>query len=163
MPFVAFKAKVYDLLVADSVLVALLSTVPGTSRPAVYVNHLAQFAAVTYPAVSLFWANAGADQAVQQAEAGVLLIDIWTEETPASPWLTSGESGAWTIRDRIKTALHRAHLTRRLASAAYQLSYCVELDTSLTEDFDREQRLHHLQARYRVHLVAAGAVQAYPH
>jgi hypothetical protein len=163
MPFVPFKAKVYDVLAADATLTAMLATVPGTSRPAIYVNHLSTVERVLYPAVSLAWSNAGANQAVQIADGGAFLVDVWTEEAAADPSLVANVSGAWAIYKRIKRSLHRAHLGALLRSSEYQLSYCVELDAEVNEEFDEQQKLYHLQGRYRVQLVEAGAFMAYPH
>lgn len=159
-----FKTRVYTVLAADTALTALLSKVPGTSRPAIYLNHLSQFQTVTYPAVSLFWAEGGADAQVQQAESGVLLVDIWTEERPAqsSGGIAGDLSGAWAIYRRIKPHLHRAQLGQGLADPAYRLAYCVEMGATVTEEFDEKLKLYHVQSRYRVVLMPVGAEMAYP-
>ena len=159
-----FKTRVALVLAADPLLTQQLNTVLDTNAPAIYVNHLSHFQRVHYPCLSLFWEGVGADQAVQFAEGGVLAVDIWTEEREpqGGSLLAAGLSGAWALRRIVKNHLHRAHLNGALSDPAYAVSYCVELGGIVTDDFDRNMKLYHLQDRYRVRLVPTGAIEALP-
>ena len=77
-----YRLQLAEALLADPVLSGLLATVPGTTKPAIYINHLSAIHQVGYPCVSLMFEGSGPDRALRFVDQLTLVVDVWTPDGP---------------------------------------------------------------------------------
>lgn len=154
---IELKSRIRLVLMADTTLATMLNVVPGTTRKAVYINHLSQFTHVMYPAISIFMEGGGVDSDVVFAEDYPVQLDVWTEDRQDAPQLAYGLTGAWQIYRRMKQLLHQSQLNGIVADTAYAVMRFAEIPGSVSEDYEPDQKLHHIMTRFRARLIPTDA------